>query len=373
MKIIKTIAVQICTGINIATLILLWASCLVTYLHPASFPKLSLLSLVFPLFLILNVAFIFFWLIFKAKRVWIPIAGIALCYSFVRDYCPINPWFLQAPPAADSTTSLRIITYNTHGFGGKEATDEQGNNLVANFVYFSDADIICLQEAAWGGTSLQTVKDHMKELGYNSFDSKGTVIFSRLPILSTETLTLPTRTNGGIMTHLLDGQDTILLINNHFESNHLSQVIKEGYRDAIEKNAQNAYQREIRDTLRKELSPVVNLLSVAAPLRAAQADTIQQIIEAWLPRPVILCGDFNDTPVSFTLRKLTSHLQSAFRESGNGVGFTFHERGFPVRIDHILFSGDRWQSRHTRVETGISASDHYPISTDLVRKTPKNP
>lgn len=372
MKIIKAIAVQLCTGINIATLILLWASCLVTYLHPASFPRLSLLSLAFPLFLILNVVFVFFWLIFKAKRSWLPIAGIALCYSFCRDFIPINPSFLQ-PEVADSAASLRIITYNTHGYGGKEANDEEGNNTVANFIYFSEADIICLQESDHGGTNLKTVKDHMKEMGYESYDNKGTVIFSRLPILDADTLSFPTRSNTGIMAHLLDGKDTILLINNHFESNHLSDIIKDGYLDALEKNAPNAYQRDARDTLRKELSPVVNLLSVAAPLRAAQADTIQKIIEAWLPRPIILCGDFNDTPVSYTLRVLSRHLQNAFRESGNGVGFTYHDRGFPVRIDHILFSGDHWQSRHTRVETSISASDHFPISTELVRKTPKNP
>lgn len=370
MKILKTFATQLFTGINIATILFLWACCLVTYLSPAAFPKLSLLSLTFPLFLGLNVMFVFFWLIFKVKRVWLPIAGIALCFNFVRDYCPVNPWFLQS---SDSIANLRIISYNTHSYGGKEATDEQGNNLVANFIYFSDADIICLQEAGGGGTTLATVKDHMQEMGYECYDNQGTVLFSRLHILDTENLTLPTRTNNGLMAHLLDGQDTILLINNHFESNHLSEVLKDGYRDAIEKNAPNAYQRESRDSLRKELLPVVNLLSVAAPLRAAQADTIQLIIESWLPRPVILCGDFNDTPVSYTLRILSRHLQNAFSESGNGVGFTFQDRGFPVRIDHILFSGDHWQSRHTRIETGISASDHFPISTELVRKTPKNP
>lgn len=370
MKFLKTIAVQLFTGINLATILLLWACCLVTYLNPASFPRLSLLSLAFPLFLLLNVAFVIFWLIFKVRRVWLPLLGMMACGSFVRDYCPVNPSFLQT---TDTTASLRILTYNTCSYGGKKANDEEGNNSVAEFIFNSNADIICLQESSGGGTKLATVKEKMTELGYESYEHKGVILFSRIHILDADTLSFPTRTNNGCMAHLLDGQDTLLLINNHFESNHLTDIIKDGYRDAIENNAQNAYQRHIRDSIRKELSPVVNLLSEAAPLRAAQADTIQRIIESWLPRPIILCGDFNDTPVSYTLRVLSQHLQNAYTQSGNGVGFTFHDRGFPVRIDHILFSSDRWQSRHTRVETSISASDHFPISTELVRKTPKTP
>ena len=370
MKIIKTVAVQLFTGINIATILFLWACCLATYLSPAAFPRLALLSLTFPLFLGLNVVFVIFWLIFKVKRVWLPLLGLAACFSFVRDYCPVNPSFLQP---SDTLAALRIISYNTHGFGGKAANDEDGNNSVADFIYACDADIICLQEASGGGIPLPTVKARMEEMGYEYANNKGTTIFSRLHILDADTLPLATRTNAGVMAYLQDGQDTILLINNHFESNHLTQIIKDDYRDALEKHAPNVYQRDIRDTIRKELRPVVNLLSEAAPLRAAQADAIQELIEAWLPRSVILCGDFNDTPVSYTLRVLGSHLQNAFRESGNGVGFTFQDRGFPVRIDHILFSGDQWRSRHSRVEKAISASDHFPISTELVRETLKNP
>ncbi|MBO4802635.1 MAG: endonuclease/exonuclease/phosphatase family protein [Bacteroidaceae bacterium] len=365
MKIIKTLAVQLCTGVNIATILMLWFCCLATYVNPSDYPRLSLLPLVFPLFLIVDVAFIVFWVIFKISRVWLPLVGLAACLNFVRAYCPVNPSFLQA---ADTTASLRVITYNTRSFGGSAARDEAGNNSVANFIYFSEADIICLQESSGGGANLSTVREKMEEMGYQCFEQKGNVLFSRLPILDADSLSFPTRSNGGFFAHLQYGCDTILLINNHFESNHLTEIIKDGYRDAIEKNALGAHHREVRDTLRKELGPMINLLCEAAPLRAAQADTIHKMVEDWLPRPVIVCGDFNDTPVSYALRLLTSHLQSAFTQSGNGVGFTFHDRGFPVRIDHILYSGDHWRSRQTKVEKTISASDHFPISTKLVRK-----
>lgn len=364
MKWLKNITVYFFTGINVASILVLWLACAVTYLDPSTFPRLTLLSLMFPLIALANIAFVFFWLIFKAKRVWLPLLGMGVCYSFLWDYCPLN--FSRDLPEGDSC--LTLLSYNTRGFGGKEARDDEGNNAVANLIYFSYADIICLQESNGGGASLTTIVNNMEEMGYHSCNHKGVVLFSRLPILEADTLSYPTRTNGGIYAKLLDGQDTILVINNHFESNHLSEVVKDDYRDAIENHARNAYDEHIRDTLRRELSPLVNLLSIAAPLRAAQADTIQHFIEQWLPRPVIVMGDFNDTPVSYTLRKLSRGLTNAYSQSGTGMGFTFHDRGFPVRIDHILFSGDRWESHFTRVDKSLKYSDHYPILTKLTRK-----
>ena len=364
MKWVKAIAVYFFTGTNIASILVLWICCGITYLNPVQFPRLTLLTLLFPIILFANVVFVPFWLIFKVKRVWLPLVGILACFSFIWDYCPLN--FSKDVPEGDSC--LTLLSYNTHSYGGRQARDKDGNNFVANYIYFSDADIICLQEASGGGADFKTIKKNMEEMGYHSFHNKGVALFSRLPVLEADTLSYPTRSNGGIYAKLLEGSDTILLINNHFESNHLSEVVKEDYREAIENHARNAYEQEIRDSIRRELSPIVNLLSIAVPLRAAQVDTIQQIIEQWLPRPVIIMGDFNDTPVSYSLSTLSKHLTNAYSQSGTGTGFTFHDRGFPVRIDHILFSGDRWKSHHTYTDKTINYSDHYPIRTKLTRK-----
>ena len=364
MKLIKSLTVALFTGINIASLLMLWLCCGVTELHPASFPRLSLLPLLFPFIAFVNLLFIPFWLIFKFKRTWLPLLGCGICYSFFWDYCPLN--FSENVPEGER--HLTLLSFNTHDFGGKKARDEQGNNPIANLVYFSNADIICLQEASGGGADLKTVKNNMKELGYDNYSHKGTVIFSKLPILEADTLSFPTRSNHGVYAKLFDGKDTILLINNHFESNHLSRIMKDDYRDALENHAKNAYEQDIRDTLRRELKPLMRLLAEAAPLRAAQTDTIRNIVLRWLPRPVIVMGDFNETPVSYTLRQLTAHLTNAYSQSGTGTGFTFHEKGFPVRIDHILFNGEYWQSHNTRVDKSIKQSDHYPIFTELTWK-----
>ncbi len=352
MKVIKTILVQLFTGANVATILLLWACCGVTYLHPGLHPRLTLMSLLFPAFVVGNLLFVFFWLVFKVKRVWIPIVGFVACGSFLRDYLPVN---LPSKGAVDST--ITILSYNSHSYGMPESV-EDGTNRVFTYLATSDVDIICLQESS----NKPELSDEMEKKGYSCVSKKEFTLYSRLPILDSDTLALEGEPCHALRAYLQDGKDTLLLLSVHLQSNKLSPEMKQAYREAIE--------RHERDSMRKDLSPIVQLLTKASPLRAAQADSLAAIVEAWLPRPVIVCGDFNDTPVSYTHRLLTRRLTSAFRESGNGLGFTYHEKGFPVRIDHILFDGEKWKSCRTSVENDIRWSDHFPIRTRLIRKTP---
>ncbi len=355
MKVLKSLFVQLFTGANIVTILLLWACCLFTYISPAAHPRLALLTLTFPAFLLVNVLFILFWLVFKVKRVWIPLVGLMACASFVRDYLPLNI-FTKGKAVEDST--LSILTYNTHSFGGAEAVQEDGTNIVCNYLANSNADIICLQESS----NKQDFTDEMVGKGYEFAFRKEFLLYSRLHIIEVDTLALEGKPCHAMRALLQDGSDTLMLLSVHLQSNLLSPEMKEAYREALRKHES--------DSLSKELSPIVQLLSAALPQRAAQADSIASIVASWLPKPVILCGDFNDTPISYTHRVLTRQLASAYRQSGNGLGFTFHEKGFPVRIDHILFDGHTWESSSSQVVKHITCSDHFPIRTKLRRKQP---
>ena len=51
-------------GANIFTVLLLWLTVASTYVSPSEYPSLSLLGLFFPILVVIDVAFIFFWLIF---------------------------------------------------------------------------------------------------------------------------------------------------------------------------------------------------------------------------------------------------------------------------------------------------------------------
>lgn len=361
MKWVKTVLTHIFEGANAAVVILLWAAAGASYISPESYPRLSLLTLAFPVFLLTDVAFIVFWLVFKARRVWIPLAGIACCLSFVRDYAPLNL------PSAPPDTSLVVLSFNTHNFGGKEAVDSAGNRLMFPYFTHAGADIICLQESdprSFG----QVLIDSMEALGYEHVCHKSLILFSRLHVIDSDTLIFHTSNNSGSWAKLEWGSDTILLINNHFESTHISIESRQKLAEAMDLTTAPPLTTGLGDTLRKDFRPLLAMLAESAPLRAKQADLVDSIVAAWLPRPVIVCGDFNDTPVSYTHRLLTRRLTSAFRQSGNGPGLSFRERGFPVRIDHILFSPQHWRSYSTHVDRQMNLSDHRPISTVLAPK-----
>ena len=78
------------------------------------------------------------------------------------------------------------------------------------------------------------------------------------------------------------------------------------------------------------------------------------------PYPLIMCGDFNDTPLSYAYKKISNDLKDAFVYAGYGLGNTYSGNLPPVRIDFILHSPS-FNSHEFKVH-GILLSDHYPVS-----------
>ena len=76
-----------------------------------------------------------------------------------------------------------------------------------------------------------------------------------------------------------------------------------------------------------------------------------------------MCGDFNDTPLSYTYRLMSRGLQDAFREKGRGFSHTY--RGFynTVRIDYVLVSDD-FEVLSYEVPS-VEFSDHHPVFVRL--------
>lgn len=357
IQLIKNILLRLVVGANAATVLFLLLCGLSTYLQPAVFPRLSVVGLAFPVFLAVNLLFVPFWLIFHIRYVWIPFAGLLLCFPFVRDYCPLN--WPEDPPA----DAIKVLSYNTHNFGGSKK-DEAGHYAAADYLAGSGADIICLQEAFKAAPIKGDVLDGvMAANGYYvgrpaDGSGRGVVCYSKYPILSTETINYKSDTNASVLYELKDGNDTIYLINNHFESNKLTPGDKAHYKEMIKEPELEKVEDGTRMLVRK--------MAKAAVLRAAQVDTVAARVRALRGKPVIVCGDFNDSPISYSCRVLTDVLSSAFEQSGNGLGISYNQKGFYVRIDHILFS-DEWESWHTYVDNSVPFSDHYPLVSHLKR------
>ena len=98
--------------------------------------------------------------------------------------------------------------------------------------------------------------------------------------------------------------------------------------------------------------------------RAAQVDKIRELLDR-LNDPTIVCGDLNDTPISYTYHQLKGDLQDAYVAQGFGPGITYYENLFLFRIDHV-FHSDHFQTAN--VEIGdVTYSDHYPVIVTLNR------
>lgn len=124
-------------------------------------------------------------------------------------------------------------------------------------------------------------------------------------------------------------------------------------------------QREFLDDGHSDdkLRSIVTRLAENNRNRAVHARMLDSMVEA-SPYPVIVCGDFNDTPASYTYRTVARELKDAFREVGRGYSYTY--RGFfdLLRIDYVLCSQE-FEPLSYDVVDSMKYSDHYPLFVRL--------
>ena len=351
---IKQLTISIFLGANLCTILLLWLCVGLTFISPGIFPRLSLLTLAFPIFLCVDILFIVFWLLFHARLVWVPILGALVVGGYILDYCPLHFGANDHDIEGASDSTITVISYNV----GHMTTDEQRVELL-RFLRTADADIVCLQEISKSFFSDR--KAWLDSISYHSLQSGGVTILTHLPLLSdTIHIEYPTRSNHSIACWINCGGDSLLLVNNHLESNQLSTEEKEEYTNAIT----DPHRQTIKSSSRKLLGK----LSEAAAYRGAQTDSICSLIKRNADYAAIVCGDLNETPISYTYQRFADCLTSAYRQAGNGPGFTYSQRSFPVRIDHIFFSS-HWICESCCIDRTISSSDHYPLIVRLRKIT----
>ena len=81
------------------------------------------------------------------------------------------------------------------------------------------------------------------------------------------------------------------------------------------------------------------------------------------PYPTMVCGDFNDTPVSYCYQTVSKNLTDAFVSCRRGIGQTYVGKIPLLRIDYIFHSKDI-ESLSFKIHPE-NYSDHHPISTEF--------
>lgn len=335
------------------------------HIQPVEHPVQSCLGLTFPVFCLINGCFLIFWLIIQRYRsALLPLIGFLLCYSQIRTYLPVNFRTDHLPE-----TSFKLLSYNIMGFDG--STKKDGKNPILTYLKESGADILCLQEYATLESphhlSQKDVERALKAYPYRRINTVGSgkghtnkiACYSKFPILSARVLDYRSEYNGSVLYEMKIGEDTVTLINNHLESNKLTKADKVVYEDMLKSPEKEKVKSGARLLIRK--------LAEASAIRAPQADTIACEIAASKYPGIIVCGDFNDTPISYAHHTIAENLDDAFTKSGRGLGVSYNQNKFYFRIDNILTSKNL-KAYNCTVDRSIKDSDHYPIWCYIAKK-----
>ena len=360
-KTLKQFALRLIAGANVTTILLMAATGFSGWLDPTAHPTLAQAHFVFPVLLVVNLAFLGFWALVKPRYALIPFVGLLLCYGPVRRYAPINL------PKAAPEGSIKVLTYNVAGFHFLPADTDEERAEMPNYIVAQDADIVCLQEAYIEQSRKRIVEDILSK-AYAYHDTLcapgGTnplALYSKFPILKKESISYTSETNHSGAFFVLIDADTVLVVNNHLQSLRLSPSDKEGFQSMVEGSLN-------RDSAKSESYKLLDKIRSASLARAPQAEAVATYISRHEGMSVIVCGDFNDTPLSYANHIIEKGLTNCYEASGNGPGFTYHENGMFVRIDNILCSKD-WTPYECKTDRKIDASDHYPVSCRLKKAT----
>ena len=177
--------------LNTIAMLLLLASYLAPYISPQVFWPIAFLGLAYPVLLLVNILFIFYWLLFFKLKFVFSLAVIIIGFKYV-------PYFIQlnAKKTTDYSNSIRMMSFNVKNIGAFDGKKIEDADIFFEILQKVDPDVLCFQEFRNEGTTIDgpTFRKLFKTLKtfyhYNTyFDSKGfyrgreVVTFSRYPII----------------------------------------------------------------------------------------------------------------------------------------------------------------------------------------------
>ena len=354
MKRLKKFTLKAIAGANIATVLIMLFLGFSGGFNPLEHPILACSGLLFPIFLIINLLFLVFWLIFHWRGAWIPFVGYLVCYAPIRTYIPFN--ISSEPPAG----AIKVVSYNVAGYGyGEHGLSNDEPSDVVSWLIDSDADLICIQEGGFSSADVRVSDVLKKKYEFSQENSKegGTTLtlFSRFPILKTEFIDYESKSNASVAYEIDYHGKEVIVVNNHLESNGLSQEVKQNFKQMVKGDLSA---EEAKGESRELFARLRDAVQRRAPQAKAVAEYIAQRRDEG--KSVIVCGDFNDPPISYTHRTIAKDLTDCYVSTGKGPGWSYARGGMRVRIDNILCS-DEWEPYGAKVDTKATDSDHYPI------------
>ena len=341
--------------------VLLLFSFLATYINPAKFVWFAYFGMLFPILLVINILFAVF-LLFNLKKIAIlPIFVIGLNWSNIQTMAQF-----KSAEFDTNEKKIKVLSYNVNLFdyyGHINTKKRQTEREILDFLIQESPDIICFQEFREDLPQEQITRFLAQNLGlkYSSVSRTnkriafGNKIYSRFPIIRDSLIRFENSRNMIVFADLLAYGDTVRVINFHLESIGFQKDDEEFYQELL------ASPIETSD-IKKGVERLLSKMNKAYVKRAEQANILAQLISD-SPYRVIACGDLNDSPVSYSYRRVSKNMNDSFRRRGFGLGTTYSGVYPSFRIDYVFFSEGFSCENFTTIR--VRYSDHFPISSDL--------
>lgn len=356
--------------VTIAAALALFFAAIAKFMPPTFSMLIAYCGLLFPYILAANAITFVVWLIIDYRWALLPISLIILNVNNIDKHFQ---WHPQDKPER-CANCLKVMSYNAHSFNVYGDNFHHDSKQVINFLKKEVPDILCIQEYFYDKSgklkfnsteeileALHLPKDERYYKLYLPYENVkdyqfGMAVFSRYRIIDYGVVEMnDSSSNKSMYVDIRYNNDTLRIYNVHLSSMHL---VKEDY-----ETGQAMLHNDMNDPkFNKKARNLFGKVENAFIERRYQAASVRDHIDT-CDRRMIICGDFNDSPASYSVHKIGHGFRDSFRSSGKGLGTTYYGDAFPnYRIDYILHNRQYNDFGYTVCDE-LKTSDHYPIYT----------
>lgn len=337
----------------------MFLSYIAVYVNPSKFSLPLFFGLYFiPIFAI-NLFLLVIAMLRRSASAWITVVALLPSLLYTELFYKIGH---KENPEVEGIR-LKIESYNVGMFSSSEEklTREECRKAMANHLYMESPDIVCLQEFfVEDKTQADTIFSQYPHRHYHLFKARngklfGNIILSKFPMGDRGRISFPNSTNLSIYADIKHFGRSMRIYNNHLESYNVSFTALAHKFGSKENLSREEITRDLVQTHEKMKGTFIK--------RSDQVGRIADNINSH-SQPAIICGDFNDTPMSYTYHTLAKKRKDTFEEAGKGFGATFATLWPLLRIDYILVPQDAGCTTHNILK--INLSDHYPVISEII-------
>lgn len=338
----------------------LFIAYLTPYVAPSTFGSLTIVGIFAPILYIGVAICLLLWVVMGRWRIAGCVALMLIPGLFrLSDF--YNVELHREVEQKPSRGSFTLLSYNVRGF-----RDDNSLRVVDKYVdYLSEReelDVLCFQEYALDIPSVERIdsllKSRNRRIYRNDVVESGEVVlrtYSRYPIIASGSLSGEGSGTTQWVDIIIGKSDTLRIFNNHLQSMNISS-----------NDSSDIEQGKILNDGDRMLS-IVDRIAKNSSIRAEYVDTLRTII-ANTPYRRVICGDFNDTPMSYVYGELIDGHVDAFEQCGGGYGYTFRPMHRTLRIDYVLYSPEL-EAEEYDVDVENELSDHLPVTARLKLRT----